>query len=88
MSPARALEINNLVVRAWLIRERLSDAALPDLSGVSLPDAREASEMMRRARLGETRNADGSTTYTCYVEPTRVWSVVLWALGQERANAN
>lgn len=80
MTPERAIEINAVMVDCWMIREGLKEPPLPDVTGILPRDAVEASNMMMQEGLGRRRNADGSTTLTCFVEPTRVQSLYAWAL--------
>ena len=78
MTPERALEINTLVVGAWLSREGLSNGKLPDLSGITLGEAISASEAV--AAMPPVRNPDGSTTMTCHVATPRIPALYGWAV--------
>jgi hypothetical protein len=79
---ARALLINAAMVRAFMIRERLQENDVPDVAWFSPQEAEDASVMMRDLGLGRRENADGSTTVSCFVEPTRVRSLYIWALAE------
>jgi hypothetical protein len=79
MATARAVDINDRLVRAHMVRDGLSDRPMPDLSDVSLRDAIEASIIA--ASLPPARTPDGrGTIHTCHVEPTRVVHLLAWAL--------
>lgn len=80
MPAERAVQINSVLVAAWMIREGMQLARVPDVSGFSPQEAKQASEMMRDLHLGRTHNPDGSTTVSCFVEPMRVRSLYTWAL--------
>ncbi len=81
---ARAFEINSLMVGAWMVREGLSDKPLPDLSGVSLNEAIEASKIV--SATPPVRNQDGSSTLTCHVELSRIPSLYAWAVSTSALN--
>lgn len=78
MDTAKAFEINSLIVRAWMVREQLSAGPVPDLCGVSLSDAIEASRIV--AATPPERNASGGHTLTCHVEPMRIPRLYAWAI--------
>lgn len=60
MTPARAHDINARLCRAYFVLHGLSDTPMPDLSDVSLNDAREATWIVQDEQV--MRNADGSMT--------------------------
>lgn len=74
----RALEINRLIVDAWMVREGLLDKLIPDLSGVSLADAIEASQIV--AATPAAPREGGGYILTCYVEVTRIPQLYAWAI--------
>lgn len=74
----RAREINSMIVGAWMVREGLSEQPLPDLSSVTLSECIEASRFV--AAAPGRRNPDGSTTMTCFVDPTRIPALYAWTL--------
>jgi hypothetical protein len=78
MTHDRAFEINALIVGARMVRERLSNAPIPDLTGVSLADAIAASAIVE-ATPGQ-RQPDGSTRLTCHVDVSRVPRLYAWAV--------
>lgn len=78
MSQTRAFEINALIVGAWMVRERLSDGAVPDLSSVSLADVIEASLIV--AATPPARRDGGGVTLTCHVEPSKIPPLYAWAI--------
>lgn len=80
MTSAAALAVNDALVGAWMVREQLKDGPVPDVSWFSPKEGEAASVLMRDTGIGRTRNADGSTTFRCFVEPTRVRSLYAWAL--------
>jgi hypothetical protein len=80
MPPDRALAINAALVAAFMVRDGLRDGPAPDVTWFSPRDAEEASTMMQDSDLGRRKNADGSTTFSCFVAPTRVRSLYAWAL--------
>ena len=90
MTSAAALAVNDALVGAWMIRERLKDGPVPDVSWFSPREGETASAMMRDTGIGRTKNPDGSTTLRCFVDPTRVRSLYAWALANwadaDRAN--
>lgn len=79
MTPDRAFEINRMIVRAYMVREGLSDDAMPpDLSGVSLAEAIEASKIV--AATPPMPLKGGGYTMPCHVEPTRIGPLYAWAI--------
>lgn len=76
----RALSINDAMVDAFMVRDGLKDGPVPDVTWFSPREAEAASVMMRDTDIGRRENPDGSTTLTCFVEPTRVRSLYAWAL--------
>jgi len=85
MHPDRATDINNRLVEAWMVRERISSGALPDLSDVSMTEAIEASRIMGEPTPNPER--PGVKVYTTHVEPTRVGWLWLWAMAEWHARA-
>jgi hypothetical protein len=79
---ARALLVNATLVRAYMTREGLQDSGVPDVAWFSQTEAVAASVMMRDTEIGRRKNPDGSTTMTCFVEPTLVRSLYAWALSE------
>lgn len=77
---ARALLVNATLLRAYFIREKIKPDKVPDVRWFSPQEAEAASVRMRDTDLGKRVNPDGSTTLTCFVEPTRVTSLYAWAL--------
>ena len=83
MSPDRALAINAVMVGCFMVRDRLKDGPVPDVTWFSPREAEDASAMMRdNPGLGRRRNEDGSTTLFCFVAPARVRGLYAWALAQ------
>lgn len=80
MSPDRALSINAAMVEAYLLREHLKSGRVPDVTWFSPREAETASMIVRDTGIGRRRNAEGGTTNSCFVEPTRVASLYAWAL--------
>lgn len=79
MSEARAFEINELLVAAWMIQNSYSDSKeLPDLSGISLNEAVEASRIV--AAAPPKPNAQGGHTHTCHVAESRIPQLYAWAI--------
>jgi hypothetical protein len=86
MTDAHALRINSALVDAYMILERLKPGRVPDVTWFSPIEAEEASTMLRDTGIGRKQNPDGSTSMTCFVEPTRVrglyaWTLATWADG-------
>ena len=81
LTPERAREVNDLTVRAWMVQQGLHDGPVPSLRGISLDDAVAASRMMAGG-LGRTQHADGSTTFCCHVDATRIPRLYAWAILQ------
>lgn len=79
MQPDRALAINAALVGAYMVRDGFKDGSVPDVRWFSQHEAEEASTMMQDTDIGRT-HADGRTTMTCFVAPTRVRSLYAWAL--------
>jgi hypothetical protein len=78
MTPARAFEINSLIVGAWMVREGLSDNDVPDLSSASLADVIEASQIV--ADTPPEPREGGGVTLTCHVALTRIPQLYAWAV--------
>lgn len=79
MPEARAFEINGLLVAAWMIQNGVSDGKeLPDLSGISLNDAIEATRIV--AATPPKPNAQGGHTHTCHVAESRIPLLFAWAI--------
>jgi hypothetical protein len=80
MTNERAMDINGRLVLAYMVRERLGDNALPDLSDVSLTEAIEASRIA--AEMGPKPDPDrpGWNIHHCHVEPTRVHHLWFWVM--------
>jgi hypothetical protein len=76
----RALSINSALIAAYMVRERLTPGRVPDVTWFTPKEAEEASILMRDTRIGLRKNADNSTTHTCFVEPTRALSLYAWTL--------
>jgi hypothetical protein len=66
VTPERARDINARLCNAYFIVEHIMEGIMPDLSDVSLNDAREASRIMA-ADPGEP-NDRGGRTITCHVD--------------------
>lgn len=80
----RTLWINSLLVEAFMVREGFKPGPPPDVAVFSVADAIAASEAMARdPNLGATRNANGTTTLTCHVEPSRVSALYDWARSEK-----
>lgn len=79
MNPDRAIEINERLVMAYMVREKLSDRPLPDLTDVSLTEAIEASKIIEGMEPREDPDHPGHKIYSCHVEPTRVHQLWFWA---------
>jgi hypothetical protein len=80
MTLERALDINMRLLKAWMLRERMKNGIVPDLSDVSLTDAIEASKIVAAMKPIPDPDRPGFETYTCTIEPTRVHLVWFWAL--------
>lgn len=82
MTPERALNINERLVAAYMIRERICEGTVPDLSDVSLTEAIEASKIV--AEMGPRSDPERPDVkiLTCHVEPTRVHLLWFWAMRQ------
>jgi hypothetical protein len=78
MTLAQAYEINALIVKAWMIREGIMEAEIPDLRKITLAAAVEAAQIVQGA--GPTRHADGTQTLHCVVDPTTIPKVFAWAI--------
>lgn len=85
MTPARALDINKRLVFAYMLRERICDGVVPDLSDTSLTDAIEASRMVAAMGPRPDPERPGIQIHTCHVEPTRVHRLWFWALAVTHA---
>lgn len=79
MTPERAIDINDRLVMAYMVRERLNDNEVPDLSDVSLTEAVEASQIMAARSADPFRHRD---TFTCHVAPSRVHTLYFWAIAK------
>lgn len=80
MVPYRALSINAAMVEAYMLHEGIKSGEVPDVTWFSPREAAAASVMVRDTGIGRRRNPDGSTTLTCFVEPTKTPSLYAWAL--------
>lgn len=80
MTDDRALSINSALVDAYMVRERLKPGRVPDVTWFTPSEATEASIKVCTTGLGRRQNPDGTTTHTCFVEPTRARSLYAWAL--------
>lgn len=82
VSPDRATDINQRLVTAWMARNQLGDAILPDLSDVSLTEAIEASRIVSERGAQPDPERPGWSVVTCRIEPTRVHETWLWAMAK------
>ncbi|CAH2606488.1 conserved protein of unknown function (plasmid) [Rhodovastum atsumiense] len=78
MTTDRAREINDALVTAWMVREQITCGPVPDLSGISLADAMEATEIV--AALPGERQPDGSTILKCHIEEKALAGLLAWTL--------
>ena len=78
MSPERAHEINGWMVSAFMIREGIMEAEIPDLREITLANAIEATQIVMAA--GPTRHADGTQTVHCVVDIAKIPRLFAWAI--------
>lgn len=78
----RAVQINGLLLDAWMIREGIGEGRAPGFLGVSLEDCFQAMRTIRD--IGPTRNADGSQTYRCTVDESVIARLFAWAALREQ----
>ena len=78
MTLERAHEINAWIVNAWMIREGVMEAEIPDLREITLANAVEAAQIVQTA--GPTRHADGTQTLHCVVDLAKIPKVFAWAI--------
>lgn len=80
MTPCRAIDINRRLVATYMLRERITDGVIPDLSDVSLTEAIEASKLVAAMEPQTDPERPGVKILTCHVEPTRVHVLWFWAM--------
>ena len=80
MTPTRALDINARLVAAYVVKERITDGPLPDLSDVSLTEAIEASRIVSEMTGEANPERPGFKTFYTHVAPTRVHTLWFWAM--------
>jgi len=78
----RAIQINGLLLDAWMIREGVREGRAPGFLGVTLADCLKATRTIRG--IGPTRNADGRETYRCVVDESAIARLFAWAALREQ----
>lgn len=74
----RAMQINDRLVNAWLIRNGLKEEPIPSFADFSLAEAVAASRVAA-AHPGE-RQPNGMTAHHCFIAEGQIQSLYIWAL--------
>lgn len=80
MNCARATHINDILVMAWMYRNKIGGALLPDPAGVSLTEAIEATRIVAARPPKRDPDRPGVSVMTCHLAPSRVQETWFWVV--------